>query len=73
MSGINLFLTATSEIQIDNLMGMSLNNGFIYINNIPYKLKNKWANAATRAVTLRVRAAKIAVIVVPIFAPKVNG
>ena len=36
-------------------------------------LKNKWANAATNAVTLRVRAAKIAVMVVPIFAPRVKG
>ena len=40
---------------------------------MPYRLKNKCANAATKAVTLSVNAAKIAVTVVPIFAPRVNG
>ena len=73
ISGINLFLMATSEIHLANLMGISRNNGFTYIIRIPKRLKNKWANAATNAVTLRVRAAKIAVMVVPIFAPIVNG
>ena len=70
---MNLFLIAISESQIANFNGISLNNGFTYISKIPNRLKNKWAKAATRAVTLRVSAANIAVMVVPILAPSVNG
>ena len=40
---------------------------------LPYMLKNKWAKAATIAVTFNVKEAKRAVTVVPIFAPNVNG
>ncbi len=40
---------------------------------IPIILKSRWLNAATRAETVPVIAAKRAVTVVPIFAPRVNG
>jgi len=35
ISGINLFLMATSEIHLASLMGISRNNGFTYIIRIP--------------------------------------
>ena len=57
----------------DSLIGISFKNGLRKIMIIPKILKNKWANAATMAVTLSVRDASSAVTVVPKFAPKVNG
>ena len=56
--GINLFFIAISAMYSANLMGISFNIGLRKIIKIPKILKNKCANAATIAVTLRVNDAK---------------
>ena len=71
--GINLFSIAISAMYSANLIGISFNIGLRKIIKIPKILKNKCANAATIAVTLRVNDAKSAVTVVPRLAPKVKG
>ena len=71
--GINLFFIATSAICSANLSGIFFKIGLRKIIKIPNILKNKCANAATIAVTLRVNEANNAVTVVPIFAPNVKG
>ena len=71
--GINLFFTASSEIFSAKKSGMARNWGMPYIIAIPKILKSKWLIAATRAATVPVSAAKSAVTVVPILAPRVKG
>ena len=71
--GMNLFFTDTSDIHSANLIGTFLSKGLRKIIIIPKILKNKWANAATIAVTFSVSDANNAVTVVPILAPSVNG
>ena len=68
-----MFLCDFSATHSAALKGILLSSGFKYIIRIPAKLKNKCANAATSAVTLRVKAANNAVTVVPILAPSVKG
>ena len=71
--GTNLFLYDLSAIHSAPFKGILDSRGFRYITKIPKILKNKCANDATNAVTLRVKAATNAVTVVPILAPSVNG
>ena len=71
--GTNLLFCDKSANNSDNFNGISRNNGFAYTAKIPKILKNRWANAATIAVTFNVRDARSAVTVVPILAPNVNG
>ena len=70
---INLFFIAISAIYSANLSGIFFKTGLRKIINIPNILKNKCANAATIAVTLRVSDANNAVTVVPRLAPNVKG
>ena len=71
--GINLFFIATSAMYSANLSGIFFKIGLRKIIKIPNILKNKCANAATIAVTLRVNEANNAVTVVPRLAPNVKG
>ena len=68
-----MFSTAFSDSQSAKSSGIFFNSGFKNIKTIPKILKNKWANPATIAVTLRVNEANNAVTVVPTFAPIVKG
>ena len=66
-------MTAASLIFSAKDSGIFRKGGMPYITRIPKILKSKWLKAATNADTVPVIAAKRAVIVVPIFAPRVNG
>ena len=66
-------MTASSLIFSAKDSGIFRKGGMPYITRIPKILKSKWLKAATNADTVPVIAAKRAVIVVPIFAPRVNG
>ena len=76
MSANHRYLAVVLPKNFAPLMGTFLINGIGYQTAIPEILKNRWQSAIckdSRNFEVAARAARIEVIVVPIFAPSVRG